>query len=156
MNANWPRWIYASCANHFATILKAKGYKVFIEGMIRETELQSDYIEFRLDGPYIEEPSANYFCIYAEIDILIVHFKSADIYAIQRMCGDVMAAFCAIPLYKYGTGDDDNQSQFGCLTLVNTLSEKNSVRVTNFGQMGPGQLMMRSSVDGHYHTQLNG
>ena len=67
MDISWPRWSYSSILKHFSTEITT--IPVFIEGMDRETDTIIDFAEIRIDGPWMNELSADYWRIYTEINI---------------------------------------------------------------------------------------
>lgn len=156
VSEHWPRWVMASAAKHFDD--RKQSLFMYVEGFDRTTEQESDYIEFRLDGPYINELSQNYYRLDTEINILIVSMvNDQDIYRIHRHCGLVSRIFFdPIMVYKYGAGADDDGSLLGCMQLVQSLDQREFVRVTHFGKIDPAKPILQSSVEGHFHLFLHG
>lgn len=152
--SNWPRWIVASVAQHFDA--GRQGLPMFMEGEDHEENV-ADYIELRIDGPYILELSRQYFQLDIEINVFVISSKNAeDLYKIYRDCGTVAACFSgAISVFKLGDGIDDDQSLLGCLIRSNSHDQREAVRVSHFGQVSAVTPIMRSSVEGHYHMELH-
>lgn len=155
MDQNWPRWIVASIYKHFND--RRQGLPTFVEGSTH-IENTPDYIEIRVDGPYILEQSRNYFQLDCEINILITAMRDEkDLYKLQRSEGIVIKAFKPpINIFKLGDGDDDDQSLLGCMTLVRSGDSREALRISRFGQMDVTKPILRSSVEGHYHLYLHG
>lgn len=151
---NWPRWLFASVSKHF---LDRRGDLAFyIEGQERTVPAPSELLEFRMDGPYETEINKNYWKLFIEVSILIQSTKDgADFHKIHRHCGQVAAAFTSIPVYKYGDGVDDDQSMFGCLTLVQDIGKRERIQINHFGQIAPDVQLMQSSVEGHFEMFLD-
>lgn len=157
MDRNWPRWIFASASKYFSDLI-VPTCPLFIEGASRDPTVQKDFIEFRLDGPYVNEASKNCFYIDCEINLLVHCYKNdSDLHKIYRLCGAALAAFTpAFPVYKYGNGDADDQSILECMQLVRSNDQREAVRVSHFGQLDPSKKLMQSSVEGHYKMLLHG
>lgn len=152
--SNWPRWIIASIAQHFNA--GRQGLVMFLEGEDHEENI-SDYIELRIDGPYILELSRKYYQLDVEINVFVMSSKNAeDLYKIYRDCGTVAACFSgAIPVFKLGDGIDDDQSLLGCLVMPRTKDQREALRISHFGQVSAVTPILRSSVEGHYQMELH-
>lgn len=157
MNSNWARWIFASISKHFDD---GKGsYDMYIEGQHRNTRVLKDFFELRIDGPNICEVSKNYYEIIMEVNCLVSsHMDDTDYHRIHRTTGYVAALYTDIPVYKYGTGPDDDQSFLGCLVLINDIFGRkgNRLVISNFGIVEPGSDLLQSTIEGHYRMCLNG
>lgn len=142
---NWPRWIFASLTKWFDD--HRDGVDLYVEGDDANTAALSDYIEFRMNGPVIEEHSKGWWCLDALVNILIVAKRNdRSTHTLQIIVGKVTAAFTTnIPVYKFGDGpDDDREVLLGCLTLVDTIE------VTQLGQVSPDIKEQQAMVQGHY------
>lgn len=154
LRSNWPRWIVASVAQWFDA--NRQGLPMFMEGE-DHLENQSNYIELRVDGPYVLETSRGFYQMLVEINVFVASAKnSEDLYKIYRDCGTVVACFAgAIGVFKLGDGIDDDQSLLGCLVMVRSGDQREALRVSHFGQVAATTPIMRSSVEGHYHMELH-
>ena len=153
MNKNWARWIFASVTKHFDD--NKQGLATYVEGTYRDTRTEVDFFEVRQDGPYSTEVSKDYWHFFIEVNILIQSTMSAtDFHKIYRDVGIVMAAFTDIPVYRYGTGDDDDDTLLGCLQLVSDAQGKKPVKVSHFGQIEPRTDLLQATVEGHYFMFL--
>lgn len=144
MNQNWPRWIFASFSKWFSDL--RQGLDFFVEGEDQKLQESENYFEFRMNGPIMTEISKDYWRLEAVINILVMSKQNAtDIHTVHRNVGIAAAAFTkCIPIYKYG----DDGSQFGVMIL--TTYEKEQVRITHIGQVGPDVKAMQSMVQGYY------
>jgi hypothetical protein len=57
-----------------------------------------------------------------------------------------------IPVYKFGTGVDDDDSLLGCLTIRKSKSE--SVKLFHFGQINQTDRIRQSVIDGRFELYL--
>lgn len=154
VNKNWPRWIFASVSKHFDA--EKQGLHMFVEGEHRDTRDKLDFLEFRLDGPYITEVSKGYFRLYIEVNILVQSTKNqTNIHRIHENVGIAAAAFWnGIKVFKYGNGVDDDQSYLGCLQLVTDARGKERIQISHFGQIEPKTRVLQATVEGHYEMFL--
>jgi len=149
---NWPRWVQASVADHFKVAATAQGYPALVEGIDeRLTEFieSTDRVEIRINGPFIREMSKDYYQFIVDANILIFSHmggSSPNAYLGTEMTGFMaQAASQSIPVFKYGTGVDDDQSLIGCLSLRRGDSE--SVRVFHFGEINREDRLRQFGVD---------
>ena len=151
----WPRWITASVATHMDA--RRRGLPLFLEGM-DQPEDKPEWIEVRVDGPYILEPSKGWFEVTAEVNVLVCTAKDAvNLYRHHDNVGTVARAMNGpIQALKLGAGVDDDQTLLGCLTLVRSYDQREALRVSHFGQLDATTPLLRSSVEGHYGMRLNG
>lgn len=153
-----PRWIMASCRVFFD---QRRGRWPMFFMHTAQKDLKKDsgqaitsYFEFRLDGPYIQQLTANETRYTIEINILCianVDPKFSD--QMEMMLGQMAAAFApVIPFFRFGDQPQDTRTQIGCLVL---LQEKNdSVIISRFNQANPATEIIQASVEGHYEFRL--
>lgn len=151
MNDNWPRWIFASVSKHFETVLSS--FKMFIEGEERDQWEESDFIELRIDGPYFREIQSGWKA-KIEINILLQVVMTNDVHLIYRNAGLIASAFTPIVVYKYGNGVDDDDSQIGCLKLVQNIRANELLVISHFGKIKPDLPLLQASVEGHFEIDL--
>lgn len=151
MNDNWPRWIFASVSKHFETALSS--FKMFIEGEERDKWEKSDFIELRVDGPYFREIQSSWIA-KIEINILLQVVMVNDVHLIHRNTGLIASAFTPIVVYKYGDGVDDDDSQIGCLKLVQNIRANELLVISHFGKIKPDLPLLQASVEGHFEIDL--
>jgi len=155
-NANWPRWIFASICKHFDD---SRGdLTLFIEGQYRNPGApDKDFLELRVDGPYITELNKNYYKLYLEVNVLVQsQMDDTNYHRIHTDVGNVTSIYTNINLYKYGTGIDDTQEHFGCLNLLQDTQTRDRIQVNHFGQIDPKTRLMQATIEGHYEVHLQG
>ncbi len=147
------RWLTASINKHFASLLGNDIY-IFFEGEQRDTRDKTRYLEVRNDGPFIRELSAGYFNFYMEINVLVTSaVNDQNLYGIQTDTGLVLEAMkTSIPVYRYGTGTDDDQSLVGCFTLIS--DRRNSLDAFQLGRKLIETPLMTAIVEGHYDMNI--
>lgn len=152
-----PRWIFSSISDHFQTAADAASYPLFIEGQHRDTNKQTDYLELRQDGPSMVEVSNGVWIITIEVNILVTAgMDDADYSKIHDGVGVTANAFDrTIPVYRYGTGANDDDSLVGCLHLDQSLrGDKRTVQIRHFGQINPKDMLMQATVEAMYTMTL--
>ena len=55
-----------------------------------------------------------------------------------------------IPIYKYGTGVDDDGTLLGCLEMDRTA--RNGIRIVNYGQVDKTARVRQVSVNGRFEN----
>lgn len=155
INPDWSRWVWASCSKFFDDNKGA--YFLFIEGLTRTTDGKEVFLEYRMDGPNIREPSNNYFVFDITINLMVqVGISNYDAHAFQRAFGWAQSMFVpCIPIYKYGDGPNDDQSQLGFFILKNSR-EIDFVHSLQLGQIDPIMKLMQGTVEGHYRMDFTG
>ena len=157
INPNWDRWIFASVSNHFNTLAIAVPLPLFIEGQHRDTREIKDFFELRLDGPRMTEVSANNWQIRIEINCLVQSaMDETNYHRIRQNTGVVAAMFTGIGIFKYGDGLDDDQSQIGCMILLQDKRGRDFLEISHFGQIEPATKLLQSTVEGHYEMCQEG
>lgn len=154
MRKHWPRWIFASVSKYFFDTLTAQSVNVFVEGTDRDADaLGDDHAEFRMDGPRIRELQANEHHIWIAVNMLFkANMNDGNFHRKHVLAGQIADAFIShIPLYKYGNGVDDDDSQFGCLTL---LDRPTGIQINHFGQIEQTVRVEQGTVEGHYTGYL--
>jgi len=148
MNHNWPRWIFASVTKHFSDTLSLK---CFVEGEIRTTWADKDFVEIRMDGPYFKQLSRTDWSTFIEVNVLVqATIDNVNTHKIHSNVGLVCAAFTPISLYQYG----DDSVQFGCLQPVTHSRSNQTLVVSHFGKVNPDKNLQQATVEGHYLTTL--
>ncbi len=148
-NSNWSRWVKSSCARHF----KDCNSNYFVEGFERDTNGLPEWVEFRIDGPYLKESTRGQWKLNIEINILISVTGGQDSYRIERIEGDVTKHFLdCLEIYKLGQDEADDGSLLGCFKLVQQGRDK--IIVTNFGKLKPDVNLYQKSIEGHYQMFL--
>lgn len=160
-NQNWERWCKISIIKHFEKGISpeqgnAEGSYFFVEGFARDTEGRSDWVEFRLDGPYIKQPVRNQFRLYFELNLLVVVQEgNEDAFRINKLTGLVSSLFLdCVEVKRYGVGPEDDDTLLGCLCLVPRPSNER-IQVSHFGKINPSVGIYQASVEGHYQILLD-
>jgi hypothetical protein len=158
MNSNWPRWIFASLSKHLKTVSDAVAFKMYIEGQNRHTRDDEDFFEFRMDGPNFQVFTRGSYEAYIEVNLAIQSvMDDHDYHKIHRFvgyCADFLDPVNPIPVYKLGTGVDDDGSQIGCLNLQVT-SRNERIVIAHFGIVDVDKRVMQASVEAHYTMELS-
>ncbi len=144
-NKHWPRWILSSLSVWFNA--HKDGLEMYVEGDDPNTAALSDYIEFRTNGPTMEEFSKGFWRFDVIVNILVVSKRNdSSTHTLPTNIGKVGAAFTTnIPIYKFGSGvDDDREELLGCMTLLD------SIEITQLGQVAPDIKELQALVQGHY------
>tara|TARA_Y100000034_G_C6826551_1_gene372698 strand:- start:11 stop:472 length:462 start_codon:yes stop_codon:yes gene_type:complete len=146
----FPKWLLLSVMKHFTDNIDS-GLHVFIEGTERNTKLQGDWAEIRINGPDIGEVSKG--CNSAEcvIDILVAsHIDYSNPILQVTNVGKVSKWFTDITLYEYGDGD----AKIGCLKIEPTDNPTQRTKITNLGQIDPNLDLLQSTVVGNYKIMI--
>lgn len=154
INPNWQRWTWASIAKHFETILGVS-LKLYVEGEPRETEGLQNYCELRIDGPHCNPLSPKLYKLDLVIDALVVNIKGpGNMYEYHDAVGLVSTCFTNITILKYGTGNQDDQSELGCLKLCPNASE-DKIMISRFGQRNPNVPLQEATVEACFEMLLS-
>ena len=148
-DANWPRWIIASLARHFQDC----NANFFVEGFERDTDNVPEFVELRVDGPYIQQQLKDQWRLDVELNILICVNNSNNAYRPQEIQGQVVKKFLdCVEVLRIGNQEPDDQTLVGCLRLQQRGPEK--IVITNFGQIKNEVKQNQSSIEGHYRMYL--
>jgi len=156
MNKNWARWIFASIAKHFDDQAVIAALPLYIESAPAKQGHPEDWLELRIDGPNFSGRSKDEWGVTVEVNIVISSAKNGkNNYRFLTNEGLVCKWFVAeIPIFKLGNGVDDDQSFITCLQLI--TDDKAKLVVSHFGQIDATTQLLQSTVEGHYHANLNG
>ena len=158
MDENLARWIFASIAKHFQPVATGLNLPYFVEGIDErdDSTMRENHVELRITGPFIREYGHNYYKASVTVNLIFTEqmaIAGADAYNIVRWCGKFQSVMLEpIPIYRYGSGADDDGSLVGCLTI--TGSTDNMVRVYHFGQVSKEDRIRQSEVDALYGFEL--
>lgn len=155
MRSRWPRWFAASINKHFDA---RKGtVPLFIEGQHAHKNNEPEWVELRVDGPYLTEVSHHYWHIFYEVNVLVsATINDVDMYNEEDVIGQVLTMFTqAIQISKYGTDAIiDDGSVIGCLTRMDDIKKRRRTQVSRFGQIKPEVKLKQTVVEGHYEMFL--
>jgi hypothetical protein len=155
---NLPRWIFASVASHFKTIADNNNIPYFVEGIDeREPDnMRQSRVEIRVTGPKIKEVSKDYYRIEVTINFLLTYLMQmtgSDAYEIMNWCGIFSNEMLEpIPVYRYGSGAEDDDSLVGCLRIKKNRTD--SVKTFHFGQVHKTDRVRQSELDAVYEMDV--
>lgn len=156
-NKNWPRWIFASIADHFKAAAVADNVPLLIEGIEDRTSdkiRQTDHAELRINGPVSRNPSKDFYILNINVNIILQSYMTEEnAYTIIQNAGVFYAAMGPIDVFKHGNGPDDDGSFLGCLSLREELVEPRFV--AHFGQLKEDVRLRESMVGGKYTIELH-
>ena len=155
MNVNLPRWIFASMSDHFQTVSDGISLRFFIEGLdeAEALDFQVDSGLFRMDGPIAYQGSSGLEWYKVEMQILltdIVATTNDNAYDIYTWAGVFQGSMLndSLPIYRYGSGAEDDDSLIGCLEP--DTSVRNNVRVASYGMVDKDYRIKQVSVNGKF------
>lgn len=155
MNVNLPRWVFSSMSEHFRTVSAGIPLQYFVEGVDEEQALdfQQDSALFRMDGPIAHQGSSGNEWYRVEFQILLTDLVATtndnayDIYSWAGVFqGDMLNG--SLPVYRYGSGLEDDQTLIGCLEPDNSV--KNNVRIASYGMIDKDWRIKQMSVNGKF------
>lgn len=151
---NISRWVYASTSLFVSNVIN-KRLPLYLEGQERRTQDEANFLEFRLDGPFVYECTQGDYVIDFDINILVMsQIDNKDHHKLYKDCGVALECFKAIPIYKLGVASYDDQSLIGCALIT---QQRDAIRVSHFGKLDPNKMCLQSSVEAHYNLLvLNG
>jgi hypothetical protein len=158
MNKNLARWIMASIAQYFSSTAAALNLTYFVDGIDERTSdnMENEHVEVRINGPFVREVSHNYWNINIDLNILLTDYmdlSTENAHEISSWVGAFLVDMTKnIPIYKYGTGVDDDNSLIGCLTQRKGISQP--FQINYFGQISKVDRIRQATLDGHYEMNL--
>lgn len=159
MDENISRWIQASLAVYFDTVAATIPLTFFVEGVDERSDdsMQVEHAELRVNGPYVREVSRNYWRIHVDINVMLTDYmkmSTESAYDINHWGGVFLNAMLEnLPIFKLGSGVDDDGSLIGCLTQRTGFSEP--VRLIHFGQVSREDRIRQAVVDGRFEMYLS-
>jgi len=157
---HWPRWFQASINDYLKQVADSNNLVSLIDGIEDrdETFMQApDRLEIRVNGPYINNPSHDYYNCRVFVNILFTS-NMGETKNRYKMITDtgIMVAAClgSIPILKCGpdTAGVDDGSQLGCLTIQD--GDKTGVRVNHFAQIDPTDRVRQAMLTAAYYIEL--
>ena len=154
INQHWGRWIFSSICKH---VDDNKGtLALFIEGQERDSTVDKDHMELRIDGPYFTEQSKHYWKLVVEVNILVQGvIDDSDFHKMQKYAGKA-AYILSMPIdiKKYGSGVEDDDSSIGCLQRIDDMLDRERLVISHFGKVEPASAIEQSTVEAHYEMFL--
>lgn len=159
-NPNWNRWILQSIIDHYKTnVVDPNSIPFLVDGVdIRDQTWmeQSDRVELRVNGPDTKELSARWWRIWITVNLYFTSMmgqESKNRYDLENTVGLFLEyTDTVIPVYRLGTGVDDDDSLVGCLEPRRELP--NAVRSVHFGQINPDDMIKQSQIDARFEMQF--
>jgi len=154
MDSNLSRWIFQSVAKHFKATANGISLPYFVEGIDERSDdtMRVSHVELRVTGPESKEVSNGYYELKLGINFLFtknMDEASADVFDLIQWTGVFANAMQEpIPIYKKGTGAEDDGSLIGCLRVHRGRNE--AVRIWHFGQLDKDTRVRQSEVDAVY------
>ncbi len=150
---HWPRWITASVVKHYADLPRGDmEFKYMVEHRTDADVQQVSLMEVRMEGPILNNPSKDYWLVGLEVNILVQTLIDTNMYKHMTDVGLVADMFdTCINLYKYGTGADDDDSQFGELSLGRG-DAGDQINIRRFGQIDEDVPLVFSTLVGDFQT----
>lgn len=144
------RWITASLIT--ALSKRSSGKKVYLEGMDRLTNKEKEFIELRIDGPYLDPcGSKGEYYAYMEVNLLCTSSRNeANAFAATNLRG-VMLHMLNTDICVYRTGNVgketiDDESLVGTMKLLSV----DKIKASNFGQIDPATQAYQAVAEAHY------
>lgn len=158
-NPNWPRWVRSSVGKHFKAIATSLNFPMMFDGVDEReqaTMRASHHFELRVQGPTVREWDEDNYTLRIGVNLMITELMgdSANVYTVLDRAGSLQVSMQEpIALFKLGSGVDDDQSQFGCLTL--TSGKDDAVQFYDFGQVGEAERVRQLMLDATYYVDLD-
>lgn len=159
-NPNWTRWIHSSVAIFLKEVADDNNLPALVEGIDdRDDEFmeETDRVEIRVNGPFTQELSAGYHRIYVDVNCLFMSRMDGEgknAYDLDRFLGIFHEAMDGnIPIFRHGTGPDDDGELLGCLSPRPGKSD--SIKVLQFGQLDRVDRIREAMVDARYVMHLS-
>jgi len=159
VDENLARWTFQSIVKHFVDTANGLSLPYFVEGIDErsDADMRANHVELRITGPEVKEISNGYYHVSAVINFLFTEqmdIDGADAYTIQRWVGKFASDMMEpVPIYRLGTGADDDQSLVGCLRVDKGKNEK--VRIFHFGQVKPDTRERLAVCDAVFSMELH-
>ena len=154
MDKNLARWIFQSIAKHFVATANGLSLPYFVEGIDERTDdnMRVSHVELRVTGPETKETSKGFYTVKCVINFMFtknMDEASANAFDIIQWTG-VFAQVMQepIPIYKLGSGSEDDGTLVGCLRAHEGRNE--AVRIYHFGQLDKDTRVRQSEVDAVY------
>ena len=155
MDKNLSRWIFQSIAVHFKSTANGISLPYFVEGIHERSDgtMRDSHVELRVSGPEFKEVSNGEYNVKVVINFLFtknMDERSADAFDLIQWTGVFADAMLdPIPIYKFGTGpEDDDDVLVGCLRVHKGKNE--AVRTYHFGQLDKDTRVRMSELDAVY------
>lgn len=148
-NPDWIRWFYSSFLDNFSGF----SLPIFVVNQTRPSNI-SNFVELRMNGPHINQINQNLWNIDVYLACLITIINDeTDQFKIQRYNGELLSYFKRdIPMFRYGDGPNDDNSQICCFRLCPNKGE--TLRSLIYGQTQGATRTTLCTVEAHYETSI--
>jgi hypothetical protein len=159
MDESLARWIFQSIAIKFKTTASGLSLPYFVEGVDEraDADMRANHVELRITGPDIKEVSRNYYTVRVTINFLFTEamdMRGTNAFQLMDWTGKFATELMEpIPIYRYGTGVEDDDTLVGCLQVDKGKNE--AVRIYHFGQLKPDIRVRMSEVDAVCSMELH-
>lgn len=165
LNPEFERYVYASVSKHLVAVAEDNNIKWLVEHLGQRTPdfMEADTrVEIRVTGPFIYEPSHDYFDVKVMVSVLLTGRMTRRPYDLLRATGLFREAMQEpIPVWNYGNlagdyveSDPDSQVFFGCLD-----AEKNKnfpVKTFYIGDQNGTDKIRQVVIDMRYQMDVSG
>ncbi|MHC4301379.1 MAG: hypothetical protein ACYS7Y_29275 [Planctomycetota bacterium] len=154
MDKNLARWLFQSVASHFKSVADGISLPYFVEGIDERSEdtMRVDHVELRVTGPNLKEISNGFYNVDLVLNFMFTKNMDevgADAFDLIQWTGVFADAMLdPIPIYKKGSGAEDDDSLVGCIRVKKGKNE--AVRVYHFGQLDKDTRVRQSEIDAMY------
>lgn len=158
IDPNIPRWLYSSLAQLFKEDSDALSLHYFVENVDEEEpeDFNRNSALFRMNGPDARLGTGSVSFHRIELQILLTvlpNTPNANAYDVYRWAGAFQERMLGyLPIYKYGSGPDDDQSLLGCLEPDPGVQDY--VRIVTYGQLDKTSRVWQVSVNGRFILEL--
>lgn len=148
MSEHTFRWLAASITVHFQNGLT----DVYLEDEKVDIDDSIDYYQIRLRDYNFINASKNYFNNIFTINILTQSIiDEYDFHKHYKRLGIIERKFDnSIPIYKYGDGDEDDDSLYACIVKVE------EIKTVDFGRIETTVPLRQGYVEAEYRLELEG
>jgi hypothetical protein len=154
IDPNLSRWILASVSKYIAD--RKGNVDLEIEGQTNLKDGQLVWYELILDGPtynQVDHIESEYFVSILMGVAAIV--TPEDTHILRRHHGIVQSILTEqpIPIRRFGDGNDDDQTQIGCLFLRTDVPRPIDGMI--LGRVSDESQLHRATVEGHYKLSID-
>jgi len=148
----WTEYVRRSVLHHFDRKITIP---VYLEGSIRVTKALSDFVEIRMDGPWFSKRSPQEWYLFFELNCLVQHKMDNNIYSIDKVLGEVQAAYTPIQILDFTGVDFDEDVDLESLPRIvcvkqSLKSPRPWLETRRFGLIDKDLRLEQAMVEGHY------
>jgi hypothetical protein len=152
---NLKRWIKASIVKAIEdqklNYLNFQPIEIFVEGDDRLTNKETEYLEFRLDGPYSKPITKGEYHHYIELNILVQGTRNeSNSYRfdnLQGLASQILNRdWCIFKIGNVGKNPEDDESLLGVMQML----PSDNIKLSDFGRIDDNVETYAASVEAHY------